>query len=125
MPGKWREATAPALLLSQPTSVRYSVAALSHSAVAVAQLGPAPRRFRVEPSSAAEMTIGRWNAPGRPDQAVTGAVVCLWSLSKLWVALMSRHSDLHADLPRRKKRSQRRLNFVWANTGSIMVWRRA
>jgi hypothetical protein len=30
----------------------------------------------------------------------------------LWVALISRHSDRQADLPRRKKRSQRRLNFV-------------
>ena len=30
-----------------------------------------------------------------------------------------------ADLLRRRKRSQRRLNFVLAKTGSIMVWRRA
>ena len=61
--------------------------------------------------------------PGRPDQAVIGAVVCLWSLSRLWVAVISRHSERQADLPRRKKRSQRRLNFVWAKTGSIIVWR--
>jgi hypothetical protein len=37
----------------------------------------------------------------RPTQAASGAVVCLKSFSRLWVAVMSRHSDRAADLPRR------------------------
>ena len=59
------------------------------------------------------------------DQAVASAVVCRQSLSMLWAAVARRHSDRAADLPRRKKRSMRRLNFVSANTGSIIVWRLA
>ena len=61
-------------------------------------------------------------APGL-CQAVAGAFWLRWSLSRLWVALISRHSDLQADLPRRKKRSRRRLNLVLAKTGSIVTWR--
>jgi hypothetical protein len=64
---------------------------------------------------------------GRPRgvQASVGAVVWRQSLSRLWVAVIRRHSDLTADLPRRWKRSQRRLNFASAKTGSIMPWRLA
>jgi hypothetical protein len=44
-------------------------------------------------------------------------------LEQVWVAVISRHSALQADLPRRRKRSIRRLNLVFANTGSIVTWR--
>src|SRR3954447_11881567 len=47
--------------------------------------------------------------------AVTRAVWWRWSLRRLGVAVMSRHSERQADLPRRWKRSIRRLNFVLAN----------
>jgi hypothetical protein len=57
------------------------------------------------------------------SQAVAGAFWLRWSLSRLCVAVISRHSDLQAALPRRKKRSMRRLNLVFANTGSIVVCR--
>ena len=62
---------------------------------------------------------------GPPFQAGIGAVVCRQSFSRLCVAVISRHSDRAADLPRRWKRSQRRLNLVSAKTGSIMPWRLA
>src|SRR5271163_3443911 len=54
-------------------------------------------------------------------QAAAAAIWCLWSFSRLWVAVISRHSERAADLPRRWKRSIRRLNFVLANTGSIIA----
>ena len=56
-------------------------------------------------------------------QAASGAVVCLWSLSRLWVAVISRHSERQAALPRRWKRSILRLNLVSAKTGSIIALR--
>jgi hypothetical protein len=62
---------------------------------------------------------------GGGRQAAAGALVCRQSLRRLWAALMRRHSDLAADLPRRKKRSMRRLNLVSAKIGSIIVWRLA
>jgi hypothetical protein len=73
--------------------------------------------------SAVGTTVDGWNGARSRDQAVAGAVVCLWSLSKLCVALINRHSERQADLPRRRKRSQRRLNLVLAKTGSTIVWR--
>jgi len=48
------------------------------------------------------------------------AIWWLWSFRRLWVAVISRHSERQADLPRRWKRSIRRLNFVWPNTGSTV-----
>ena len=60
--------------------------------------------------------------PG-PSQAPAAAIWWLWSFSRLWVAVISRHSARAADLPRRWKRSMRRLNFVCPNTGSIIAWR--
>ena len=56
-------------------------------------------------------------------QAPAAAVWWLWSLSRLWVAVMSRHSDRTADLPRRWNLSILRLCLVWPKTGSIMPWR--
>src|SRR4051794_41832512 len=47
-------------------------------------------------------------------------MVCRQSLSRLPVAVISRHSERAAALPRRKKRSARRLNFVSAEIGSVM-----
>ena len=58
-----------------------------------------------------------------PFQAPAAAIWCLWSFNRLWVAVMSRHSERAADLPRRWKRSIRRLNLVFANTGSIIALR--
>jgi hypothetical protein len=48
---------------------------------------------------------------------------CLWSLRRLWVAVISRHSERAADLPRRWNWLMRRLCLVWANTGSIIALR--
>jgi hypothetical protein len=42
----------------------------------------------------------------------------------LWVAAISRHSDLQALNPRRWERSARRVTLVWAKIGSIICWRR-
>jgi hypothetical protein len=53
-------------------------------------------------------------------QAAAGAVWWRWSLTRLCVAAIGRHSERQADLPRRWKRSIRRLNLVWANTGSTV-----
>ena len=49
----------------------------------------------------------------------------VWSLRRLWVAVISRHSERAAALPRRWKRSMPRLNLVCPKTGSIMTLRRA
>src|SRR4051794_41919230 len=51
---------------------------------------------------------------GRPQAAI--AVVWRQSLSRLWALLVRRHSDLAAALPRRRKRSMRRLKFVSGDT---------
>src|SRR4051812_50044564 len=48
----------------------------------------------------------------RPD-TTAGALAAQFHPRRLWVAAMSRHSDRQADLPRRKKRSQRRVDIVW------------
>ena len=49
-----------------------------------------------------------------------GAVVARQSFSRLWVAVISRHSERQAALPRRWKRSILRLNLVSPKTGSII-----
>src|ERR687889_346457 len=51
-----------------------------------------------------------------------GGSLWRWSLRRLWVAVISRHSVRTAPRPRRLKRF-RRLNFICANTGSIIGWR--
>ena len=45
-------------------------------------------------------------------QAAAVAIWCLWSFSRLWVAVISRHSERTADRPRRWKLSIRRLCLV-------------
>ncbi len=72
-------------------------------------------------ASAEALSAGR----ARLSQVGMGAVVCRQSFRRLCVAAIRRHSERAADLPRRWKRSQRRLNFVSAKTGSIMPWRLA
>ena len=62
------------------------------------------------------------SAPPR-SQAVTAARRWRWSLRRLWVAAMSRHSDRQAARPRRWKRLIWRLNLSWPKTGSIVAWR--
>ena len=66
---------------------------------------------------------GRIVGPAGLFQAPAAAVWCLWSFNRLWVAVISRHCERAADLPRRWKRSIRRLNLVFANTGSIIALR--
>src|SRR4051794_2617978 len=72
---------------------------------------------------AVRVAFGRrcWLSAGGRRQAVARA--CRWSLRRLWVAVISRHSVRTAPRPRRRKRSRPRLNFIWANTGSIIGWR--
>jgi hypothetical protein len=45
-------------------------------------------------------------------------------LEQVVVAVSSRHCDLIADLPRRRKRLAPRFDFTWPKTGSTMPWRR-
>ena len=66
---------------------------------------------------------GEWFPPSAAFQAAAGAIWWRKSFMRLWVAVISRHSERQADLPRRWKRSMRRLNFVSAKTGSIIPWR--
>ncbi len=61
--------------------------------------------------------------PAGAGQAASGVVVWRQSLRRLPVAVISRHSERQADLPRRWKRSMRRLNFVSAKMGSIIALR--
>ena len=58
----------------------------------------------------------------RPD-TTTRAPTAQFHPRRLCAAVIRRHSERVADLPRRWRRSQRRLNFVSAKTGSIMPWR--
>jgi len=60
---------------------------------------------------------------GSPGYPGTGAGPCRQSLSKLCVAVISRHSARQAPRPLRWKRSTRRLCFVWAKTGSMIACR--
>src|SRR5215207_6358884 len=65
-----------------------------------------------------------WMAGRR--RLAAGRVAASWwrcSLSRLWVAVSSRHFDLTADLPRRRNRLTPRLDFIWPKTGSTMPWR--
>jgi hypothetical protein len=57
-------------------------------------------------------------------QAAAAAIWCLWSLRRLWVAVISRHSESAADRPRRWNWLMRRLCLVCANTGSTIAFRR-
>ena len=61
----------------------------------------------------------RW--PARRDQM--GASWCWWSFSRLCVVVRSRHSDLTADLPRRRKRFTRRFDLICPKTGSTVPCR--
>src|SRR3954452_18578812 len=65
--------------------------------------------------------VPRWLRARLATQAA--ASVWRWSLRRLWVAVIRRHSVRTAPRPRRLKRSRRRLNFTWAKTGSIIGWR--
>jgi hypothetical protein len=65
-----------------------------------------------------ERKKGRRRPSGRREP-----ISCRWSFRRLWVAAISRHSERHADLPRRWKRPIRRLNFICAKTGSIVALR--
>ena len=51
------------------------------------------------------------------------AIQWLWSLNRLWVAVISRHSDCAAARPRRMNRSMCRLYLICPNTGSIVIFR--
>jgi Phage integrase family len=76
-------------------------------------------------SSHAPGGVGRAAAPGaagRQGPQAT-AVAWRWSLRRLWVAVISRHSVRTAPRPRRLNLSRPRLNFICANTGSIIGWR--
>src|SRR3954454_1812360 len=100
-------------------AVHAAARALSQCAEAVGE------RRRACGVAALALDLGERSARmGSGPQAAVGAV---WrqSLSRLWAALASRHSDLAAALPRRRKRSMRRLNLVSAKTGSTITWRLA
>src|SRR3954453_8432777 len=77
-------------------------------AEAVAQLGGL--RLATLWRSGRRRRMAASRRPPRGPQAGAGGMGGLWSFSKLWVALISRHSDRQAALPRRRNRSQRRLN---------------
>jgi hypothetical protein len=52
-------------------------------------------------------------------QAVAGAIQCWWSLSRLWVAVISRHSECTAARPRRLNCLKPRLCLICPKVGSI------
>lgn len=58
-----------------------------------------------------------------PLGQVVFAIQWWWSLRRLWVAAVSRHSDRAADLPLRMNLSMRRLYLICPNTGSIVACR--
>ena len=66
---------------------------------------------------------GRRSGARGGSQAAIGAAVCRQSFKRLWVAVISRHSERQAARPRRWKRSILRLNLVSAKTGSIIAVR--
>jgi hypothetical protein len=75
-----------------------------------------------------ELTLACPGTSGRAPcaaavQAIPAGVVARQSLRRLWVAVISRHSERQAALPRRWKRSMLRLNLVSAKTGSIIAVR--
>ncbi len=78
----------------------------------------------VDPQQLVEMQQSRGvlALPEAQGIEVVSARRCLWSLRRLWVAVISRHSDLAADLPLRNNRSVRRLNLMSPKTGSIIAW---
>ena len=84
---------------------------------------------RVSPRGVARRRVAGWRwrrggaGRGGPPGAQAAAVAWRWSLRRLWVAVISRHSVRTAPRPRRLKRSRPRLNFICANTGSIIGWR--
>lgn len=59
----------------------------------------------------------------RVVQAAAGVVWWRWSFRRLWVAVISRHFERPAALPRRWNRSARRLCLMCAKTGSIITCR--
>jgi hypothetical protein len=72
------------------------------------------------------LVAARWSGGGGPGDRfhpVAGAVQWLWSLRRLWEAVISRHSDRTAALPLRWNRSIRRLALIWPNTGSMLCLR--
>jgi hypothetical protein len=70
-----------------------------------------------------QVSSGDWPGAGS-DRHPRAVIWWLWSFIRLWVAVMSRHSDSAADLPRRWNRVMRRLNLICPNTGSIVALRR-
>src|SRR4051794_41946760 len=58
---------------------------------------------------------------GRAPQAGAAARRWLWSFRRLCVAAMSRHSLLHAALPRRWERLIWRVELILAHTGAGVV----
>ena len=65
--------------------------------------------IHAEMSAVVVALVGRFRAV-RACQAAWRR--CWWSLSRLWVAAMSRHSDLTADLPRRENLRKPRLLLI-------------
>jgi hypothetical protein len=70
---------------------------------------------------------GAGGLAGRPPVTypAAGAIQWLWSLRRLWEAVISRHSDRTTALPLRVKRSIRRLALICPNTGSMLCLRLA
>jgi hypothetical protein len=77
---------------------------------------------RRRPRRALDLSGGRLG-DALASQAVTALRRWLWSLRRLWVAAMGRHSDRQAARPRRWKRLIWRLNFRWPKTGSMVACR--
>jgi len=81
-------------------------------------------------SASGGVFAGRWCeftgwrfALGLAAQALAGVIQWVWSLSRLWTAACSRHSERAADLPLRWNRRKLRLNLFCAKTGSTVALR--
>jgi hypothetical protein len=76
-----------------------------------------------EPGGSCPGVVGLWVGRAGALSGRRGRYLVLVELQEVVGGGISRHSERAADLPRRWKRSIRRLNFVLAKTGSIMALR--
>jgi hypothetical protein len=76
---------------------------------------------QARPGEIGVVEIGRGAGPLGPW--ISRGESVLAELSRLWVAVRRRHSDLTADLPRREKLLAPRFDLTWPKTGSAVPWR--
>ncbi len=91
---------------------------------AVALIPDLLAEYRANPTgSLVTVRCAPWHHRDKIDlaggHAVAGAIQCWWSLRRLWVAVIRRHSDRAAARPRRRNCRKLRLCLICPNVGSI------